>query len=59
MFSLVFQGNYVAQWDADKVKIHVGNELPELVLAKANAITMSNVGLSYFARLQAVSISSS
>lgn len=44
MFSLVFQGNYVAQWDADKVKIHVGNELPELVLAKANAINISNVG---------------
>uniref|UniRef100_A0A674DR72 Nebulin n=1 Tax=Salmo trutta TaxID=8032 RepID=A0A674DR72_SALTR len=35
---------YVEQWDADKIKIHVGNELPELVLAKANAITMSNVG---------------
>uniref|UniRef100_A0A4W5P4G9 Nebulin n=1 Tax=Hucho hucho TaxID=62062 RepID=A0A4W5P4G9_9TELE len=34
---------YVEQWDADKIKIHVGNELPELVLAKANAITMSNV----------------
>eukprot|EP00063_Salmo_salar_P045974 XP_014020809.1 PREDICTED: nebulin isoform X3 [Salmo salar] len=33
---------YVEQWDADKIKIHVGNELPELVLAKANAITMSN-----------------
>nr|XP_046219149.1 nebulin isoform X7 [Oncorhynchus gorbuscha] len=36
------KGNYVAQWDADKVKIHVGNELPELVLAKANAINISN-----------------
>nr|XP_046219169.1 nebulin isoform X25 [Oncorhynchus gorbuscha] len=33
---------YVEQWDADKIKIHVGNELPELVLAKANAITLSN-----------------
>ncbi|CAB1347036.1 unnamed protein product [Coregonus sp. 'balchen'] len=36
------KGNYVAQWDADKIKIHVGNELPELVLAKANAINNSN-----------------
>uniref|UniRef100_A0A8C7D9M4 Nebulin n=1 Tax=Oncorhynchus kisutch TaxID=8019 RepID=A0A8C7D9M4_ONCKI len=34
---------YVEQWDADKIKIHVGNELPELVLAKANAITLSNL----------------
>ena len=55
----MFQHQYVQQWEADKVQIHVGNELPELVLAKANAITISNVGLSYFARLQAVSIYSS
>uniref|UniRef100_A0A8C7LQP9 Nebulin n=1 Tax=Oncorhynchus mykiss TaxID=8022 RepID=A0A8C7LQP9_ONCMY len=33
---------YVEQWEADKVNIHVGNELPELVLAKANAIILSN-----------------
>ncbi|XP_028981654.2 nebulin isoform X6 [Esox lucius] len=36
------QRHYVEQWNADKIKIHVGNELPELVLAKANALTMSN-----------------
>ncbi|KAM9485546.1 nebulin-like isoform 1-T1 [Salvelinus alpinus] len=39
---IINKGNYVAQWDADKIKIHVGNELPELVLAKANAINNSN-----------------
>ncbi|XP_029558206.1 nebulin isoform X8 [Salmo trutta] len=38
---IINKGNYVAQWDADKIKIHVGNELPELVLAKANAINNS------------------
>nr|XP_046224219.1 nebulin-like isoform X7 [Oncorhynchus gorbuscha] len=39
---IINKGNYVAQWDVDKIKIHVGNELPELVLAKANAINNSN-----------------
>ncbi|KAL0963985.1 hypothetical protein UPYG_G00316080 [Umbra pygmaea] len=36
------QHHYVAQWNAEKIKNHVGNELPELILAKANAINRSN-----------------
>ncbi|KAJ8012364.1 hypothetical protein DPEC_G00041930 [Dallia pectoralis] len=39
---IINKNHYVEQWNADKIKIHVGNELPELVLAKANALTMSN-----------------
>uniref|UniRef100_A0A667ZUR1 Nebulin n=1 Tax=Myripristis murdjan TaxID=586833 RepID=A0A667ZUR1_9TELE len=41
LFSL--QKDYVAAWEADKVKTHVTPDLPELLLSKANAYNISKV----------------
>uniref|UniRef100_A0AAZ1WXC8 Nebulin n=1 Tax=Oreochromis aureus TaxID=47969 RepID=A0AAZ1WXC8_OREAU len=35
--------NYIAAWDAEKIKVHVPPDIPELLLAKANAYNISKV----------------
>lgn len=40
---LALQKNYLAAWEADKIKTHVTPDLPELVLSKANAQNISKV----------------
>lgn len=37
------QRNYVAAWDAEKIKVHLPADIPELLLAKANAYNISKV----------------
>ncbi|XP_038577040.1 nebulin isoform X9 [Micropterus salmoides] len=38
---IINKRNYIAAWEADKVKNHVSPDLPELLLSKANAYNIS------------------
>lgn len=42
---VLFQRQYIAAWLADKVKIHINPDTPEILLSKSNAIINSKVGI--------------
>lgn len=37
------QKAYTSAWDTDKVKLHMGSDIPEIILAKQNNINTSLV----------------
>lgn len=47
-FSFLPQRKYIEAWEAEKIKIHINPDTPEVLLSKANAYNISRVCLVWF-----------